>query len=54
MAGVIMGHLTQLGIVVKNDGGSLFGLAVLTFALSLFILWNTREHIPIIVDRFKK
>src|SRR5690242_1416896 len=34
MAGAIFSHLTKLGIVVKNDGGLLFGLAVTVFICS--------------------
>lgn len=32
MAGAIGSHLTKLGIVVQDDGGMLFTLAVVTFA----------------------
>ena len=38
VTGAIFGHLTKLGIVVKDDGGLLFGLAILIFILSLTIL----------------
>lgn len=48
MAGAIFSHLTQLGIEVKNDGGTLFYMAVGTWFLSLIILWSERKKIPFI------
>ena len=48
MAGAIVMHLTQLGIEVKNDGGVLFYTAMITFLLSLMILWRERKNIPVI------
>ena len=48
ISGAIMSHLTRLGIVVKDDGGLLFGLAVTVFVLSLAILLIRRSQIPII------
>lgn len=48
ISGAIMGHLTMLGIVVKDDGGLLFGLAVLVFILSLIILLIHRRELPVV------
>ena len=48
MAGAIFSHLTQLGIEIKNDGGTLFYMAVGTWFLSLIILWSERKKIPFI------
>ncbi len=48
MAGAIVSHLTQLGIEVKGDGGTLFYMAVGTWILSLIVLWNKRKDIPFI------
>lgn len=48
IGGAIMMHLTQLGIEVKNDGGVLFYTAVVTFLLSLSILYMYRKDIPVI------
>ena len=48
MAGAIFFHLSQLGIEVKNDGGTLFYMAVGTWAISLIILWSERKNIPFI------
>ncbi|MCF8273144.1 MAG: DoxX family protein [Flavobacteriaceae bacterium] len=51
IGGAIMMHLTQLGIVINNDGGILFITAVITFILALVILILYRKDIPVI---FKK
>ena len=51
MSGAIFGHLTKLGIVVKDDGGLLFGLAVTVLASALIILWLRRFELPL-VGRF--
>ena len=48
MAGALFSHLTQLGIEVKNDGGTLFYMALLTWILSLTVLWDERKNIPFI------
>ncbi len=45
MAGAIMSHLTVLGMVVKNDGGELFGLAVVVFLASVAILAIRRNQL---------
>ena len=52
MAGAIFSHLTMLGIVVKNDGGLLFGLAVVVFVASAVILVVRRQQIPILGAAF--
>ena len=46
MAGAITMHLTQLGIEVNNDKGTLFYMALGVFLLSLFVLINQRKNIP--------
>jgi len=51
MAGAIGSHLTKLGIVVMQDGGLLFGLAVAVFLCSAILLVIRREQIPV-VGRF--
>ncbi len=38
ICGAIFSHLTRLGIVVKDDGGLLFTLALIVFAASAAIL----------------
>lgn len=48
ISGAIFSHLTKLGIVVKDDGGLLFALAVAVFLFSSAILWIRRNQIPVI------
>jgi len=38
ISGAIFFHLTKLGIVVKDDGGQLFIMAVIVFVGALFVL----------------
>ncbi len=52
MAGAIFSHLTLLGIVVQNDGGLLFGLAITVTICSLVTLVLHRRQIPIISQWF--
>ncbi|MDB6068151.1 MAG: DoxX family protein [Pedosphaera sp.] len=48
MSGAIMSHLTKLGIVVMNDGGLLFALALTVFVSSAIVLFLRRNQIPFI------
>ncbi len=48
ITGAIFFHLTKLGIVVQDDGGLLFGLALVVWAGSAFILWLYRRDLPVI------
>lgn len=43
MAGAIFSHIFVLGIEVQNDGGSLFGLAVITNILCLYLLYHEQK-----------
>ena len=52
ITGAIIGHLTMLGIVVKDDGGLLFGLAILVFVCSLGVLYLHRREIPLVGGYF--
>ena len=52
MGGAIFSHLTQLGIVVQNDGGMLFTLAVVTFVFCVILAWVNRHQIPILKKLF--
>lgn len=45
MSGAIASHLFILGIVVLNDGGSLFALALLTWLSSLILLVRYRMQL---------
>lgn len=48
MMGAIGSHLTQLGIEVADDGGTLFALATVALLSSLGILYLRRSSLPII------
>ena len=48
MAGAIASHLTKLGIVVQDDGGLLFSLAITVFVASAGILIIRRGQIPVL------
>lgn len=52
ISGAIFSHLTKLGLVVKDDGGLLFGLAVIVFVLSCGILLIHRREVPILGHAF--
>ena len=52
ITGAIMSHLTMLGIVVKDDGGLLFTLAVTVFVLSAVTLLIHRRDIPVLGSVF--
>lgn len=52
ITGAIMSHLTLLGIVVKDDGGLLFMLAVTVFVLSAVTLLIHRRDIPVLGSVF--
>ncbi|GAA3959061.1 DoxX family protein [Mucilaginibacter dorajii] len=45
MAGAILSHLTKLGIVVQNDGGQLFTLALAVFICSAILLIIYRKQL---------
>lgn len=47
ISGAIFSHLTVLGIVVKDDAGTLFALAVAVFVLSLSVLAVHRRELPL-------
>ena len=42
MGGALHAHLTKLGIVVDDEGGLLFGLAVTVAVCALVVLWLRR------------
>jgi uncharacterized membrane protein YphA (DoxX/SURF4 family) len=48
MAGAIFSHLTILGIVVMDDGGLLFGLALAVAVCSVALLFLQRRRLPFI------
>ena len=51
VGGAIVSHLTQLGIVVKDDGGLLFALALIVFVSSAVVLVIRRHELPIVGAR---
>ncbi len=52
ISGALASHLTVLGIVVKDDGGLLFGLALTVFATSAIVVWLYRRQIPYVSRLF--
>lgn len=54
ISGAIFSHLTKLGIIVKDDGGLLFGLAILVFILSAVTLFIHRSDLPILGSFLQK
>jgi hypothetical protein len=52
MGGALLGHLTKLGLVVQDDGGLLFALAVTVFAAAALVVWLRRTELPLIGSRF--
>lgn len=45
MLGAIVSHIFVIGIEVKNDSGTLFTLAIITFFSSLILIINQRDKI---------
>jgi putative oxidoreductase len=54
ITGAIMFHLTILGIVVQNDHGLLFGLALTVEICCITILFLHRKQIPIVGTFFSR
>ena len=52
MFGAITSHLFILGIEVKNDGGTLFALAIITFLCCAVLVFQNKNKIPDLL-RFK-
>jgi hypothetical protein len=53
ISGAIVSHLTVLGIVVQDDGGLLFALAVVVFLTCGATIYLHRNQIPFLPERFK-
>ena len=51
MVGAIGAHLALLGIQVQNDGGLLFGLAVVVLILALVVLALRYRELPLVGSR---
>src|SRR5258706_2942581 len=52
ISGALVSHLTVLGIVVKDDRGLLFGLAVTVFMASAITAFLHRRQIPVVSQLF--
>ena len=52
MLGAIFSHLFVLGIEVKNDGGELFTLAIITLLCCAILIFQNKSKIPDLL-RFK-
>ena len=50
MVGAIGSHFTRLGIVVKDDGGLLFALAIVVFTCAMVATGIHRRQIPVIAS----
>ncbi|WP_299682642.1 DoxX family protein [uncultured Tenacibaculum sp.] len=46
MSGAIFSHITKIGIVHNNDGGSLFIMAIITFISGGILLLLHKKEIP--------
>ena len=53
ISGAIFSHLTKLGIVVKDDGGLLFALAIVVLLGSIGILVIRRRQVPLVGHWFR-
>lgn len=53
ISGALVSHLTVLGIVVKDDGGLLFGLAATVFVTSAVTAFLHRRQIPVVSQLLK-
>jgi hypothetical protein len=51
ISGAIFFHVTKLGLVVHDDGGLLFILAMVVFACSAFVLVIHRRTLPVVGSR---
>lgn len=54
MAGAIASHLFVIGIESADDGGLLFGMAVFTFLISMFLLFVHRQQLGKLIRNFLK
>lgn len=52
ISGALASHLTRLGIVVQDDGATLFILACVGFSASAALLYLHRSEIPLVGHRF--
>ncbi len=50
MCGAIIAHVTELGLVVNNDGGMLVSMLAAVLLCAGFVLVSRRKEIPIVGD----
>ena len=50
MFGAIFSHIFVLGIEVKNDGGTLFILAIITFICCTVLVFKNKSKIPDLIN----
>lgn len=50
MCGAIIAHVTQLGLVVNDDGGALVGMLVVVLLCSGYVVISQRKEIPFVGD----
>ena len=48
ISGALFMHLTNLGIEINGDGGTVFYMAIVVFILSMVVLWMNRKNIPFV------
>lgn len=48
MCGAIIAHVTQLGLVVNNDGGMSVGMLVVVLLCAGYVLVSRRKEIPFV------
>ena len=53
ISGALVSHLTVIGIVVKDDGGLLFGMAITVFVASAVTAMLHHRQIPVFSQLFK-
>ncbi len=51
MAGAVFFHMTVLGVVVRDDGGYLFGLALAVLACGLLVAWQHRHRMLVLIRK---
>lgn len=54
ISGAILSHIFVLGIEVQNDGGLLFGMAILVLVLLLITISLQKTKLESLLERFKK
>lgn len=54
MLGAILAHLTLLGVIINNDGGTLFVLAIVVLAVSVINLIRQKQYIILFVEAIRR